>query len=692
MIGNLDSHASTSCGKEENSVMKVDKSALIFLVMLVCISAIAYLPLVNKFGYYNDDWYLMYDAHTQGAQFFHEIFSGDRPGRAYAMVPLFSLFGLNPLYYNLAAYLFRVMGGISLFWALRMLWPKKYFLTTTTPVLFTIYPGFLSQINAIDYQSHLLALFFALLSIALTIKSIVVDHRIQRAFLILGSVLTGWAYLSQIEYFIGVEVFRFACIFMLVWRRNTTFRDRILNAVLTWFPFFTVPGGFLLWRLFFFQVERRATDIEFQIGQLFISPLTGLWWLVYLIQDVFNVTLVVWGLPLYLLAFNLRLREILIGIGLSILAVFLFIAGIRWVWKNKFESEDGLINPSGMHEELWVSLLTIFGGLIPVIVANRHIVLPDYSRYTLIASIGAVILLTAIIERLSMPVWRIGVVCFFVAVAVLTHYGNSVKAAAETRALRDFWWQVAWRIPDIKSGTTLIANYPVGAIQEDYFVWGPANLIYYPEKQNEIPIKIKLPAAVLTDAAVLQILAQKGEETPLRRGNELTRNFGNILIMTQAGENSCVRLIDGNSPNLSVRDPHRILLIASNSKLGNIIASAEESVPPTSIFGNEPEHDWCFYYEKADLARQRGDWDQVVRLGVEAKKLDLHPNDQIEWMPFLQAYAFLDNQKQVREISTRINTEAFYKEQACSYLNSMEDYGYPLSLEMQNYVSELFCQ
>jgi len=287
---------------------------------------------------------------------------------------------------------------------------------------------------------------------------------------------------------------------------------------------------------------------------------------------------------------------------------------------------------------------------------------------------------------------RIALTAILVFMASFTHYASAARAAQETENVRDFWWQVAWRVPNIEPGTTLIANYPVGAIQEDYFVWGPANLIYYPEKQNEIPIKIKLPAAVLTDDVVLQILVSKGEETPLRRGNELTRNFGNILVMTQASENSCVRLIDGNSPNLSINDPQRILLIASNSKLDNVTDNNVQPVLPQSIFGSEPEHDWCFYYQKADLARQRGDWEEVIRLGKEAEKLGLHPNDQIELMPFLQAYAFLDDQKQVKGISTRINTQLFYKEQACNHLTSMADHGYPLSPDMQSYVDELFCK
>jgi hypothetical protein len=260
-------------------------------------------------------------------------------------------------------------------------------------------------------------------------------------------------------------------------------------------------------------------------------------------------------------------------------------------------------------------------------------------------------------------------------------------AVEVTENMRDFWWQVAWRAPNIQPGTTLVANYPVGAIQEDYFVWGPANFIYYPENQNVIPIKVTIPAAVLTNDVVLQILIDKGEETPLRRGNELTRNFGNVLVMTQSSANSCVRLIDGNSPDLSIGDPERILLIAPNSRLENVITDGQQPLPPPSIFGSEPEHNWCFYYQKADLARQRGDWEEVARLGAGRKAA--RPNDQIELMPFLQAYA-LRITKQVKEYRPASIRNCLSN--GSNHLKSLADHGYSLSAEMRSYVDKLFCK
>jgi hypothetical protein len=58
-----------------------------------------------------------------------------------------------------------------------------------------------------------------------------------------------------------------------------------------------------------------------------------------------------------------------------------------------------------------------------------------------------------------------------------------------------------------------------------------------------------------------------------------------------------------------------------------------------AIYHPEPEHGWCYYFEKADLARQLGDWEEVARLGDTALKLDDHPNNPVERFVFIEGYA-----------------------------------------------------
>jgi hypothetical protein len=92
------------------------------------------------------------------------------------------------------------------------------------------------------------------------------------------------------------------------------------------------------------------------------------------------------------------------------------------------------------------------------------------------------------------------------------------------------------------------------------------------------------------------------------------------------------------------------------------------------------------------MARQQGAWSEITKLGDEVNKLGYHPNDQIEWMPFLQAYAMLGGQKEVKDVSSKINVEPFYKYQACETMKAMGTSGYPLQPEMQTYTEELFCK
>src|SRR5690606_17993253 len=92
-------------------------------------------------------------------------------------------------------------------------------------------------------------------------------------------------------------------------------------------------------------------------------------------------------------------------------------------------------------EALLISLFSIAGGLLPVILVNRHVTLPEYSRYSLIASVGAIMLLVLLFENSSQRNIQKTVLSLFVGIAILTHYGNAMRYVNETAATRNFWWQ-----------------------------------------------------------------------------------------------------------------------------------------------------------------------------------------------------------------------------------------------------------
>lgn len=661
------------------------------VLFLTLLGAVTYLPLASRMGYINDDWYLMFDGYVGGAKFFHEVFRVDRPLRGYVMQAAFSLFGMNPLYYHLSAFVFRILSAVSLFWIGNQLWVHRRTYNWLAALLFLVYPGFLSQVNPIDYQSQIFSLACGMVSVALTLKALQAASPAARWSYIAASVLLAWVYLGLVEYFLGFEALRLAIVVILFWRkREQPVFARITSAARAFLPFLAGAGGFLVWRLLFFEAERKATDVSLQLSALLASPLTALWWLNYLIQDVFKVVMVAWTAPLNLFAFSLRLRDAFIGYALAGMAVALLLAYLRQEEEKTGETEAGT-GSREMREQIGLAMVTIVACLIPVILVNRHVTLPDYSRYALASSAGVGILFSVIIEKINTASLRAGVIAFLLGISVLTHHGNAVRVADETEATRNFWRQAAWRAPMIEEGVTLIVSYPGSPLSEDYFIWGPANFIYYPEKQKGNPLQIKLPGAVLNSDTVNQIVSNGGAETPLRRGNYLERDFGNVLVVVQSRPDTCVRFINGNAPELSPLDAERLVLVAPHSQLDAVITEGEAPNLPVEVFGAEGERGWCYYYQKADLARQRGEWDVIPVLLAEALDKGYYPNDPLEWIPFMQAYAVQDSLEEIREMTKRVVLDRYLRLQVCHSMTRFAEKE-TLSVEVEEFIQKRICE
>lgn len=651
---------------------------LIMIGLLILISALVYLPLIRQIGYINDDWYLMWSAGAYGPQAFTDIFSVDRPARAWVMIPAYILFGGNPLYYNLSAYVFRLISALALFWLLRMLWRQHNRFAFLASLLYLIYPGFLSQHNGIDYQSQMVSLAAALLSVAFSIRALSAGSALWKFVLIASSILLGWLYLGLVEYFIGFEFMRFACFFLLSSREHSLWRDRWAESIKRWAPNILTPLAFMAWRLFFFQSERGATDVGLQFEGLSLYPLQTIYhWSAQMIQDLFDVMVSAWVLPVSQLTGFIQAW----GVVLALMVVGL----ILFMWNNGYHLDD--TSTGFTREAILFGLLVSAAGLFPIAMVNREVAFPSFSRYSLASSVGVAISIIAIVFHIRARVLRGGILAGLFFIAMLTHHANTVKAAEESAVVRNFWWQVAWRVPQFELRTTLVGHYLAGAIEEDYFMWGPASLIYYPEKQATKDIQPGIFAAVLNKDTVTKVLARERQEFDNRKNIITYKNYRNILILSQPTLNSCVHLINGFQPEFSDREIEFILEIGSFSEIEHVLADEMPHTPPIMVFGSEPERSWCYYYEKADLARQRGDWNEVKRLGEEAFRRGLKPEDSIEWMPFLQAYAMNGDADRLTELSPLITTDSSVSRQACRLLRSMKG----TSQNVGQAVDSLYC-
>ena len=239
----------------------------------------------------------------------------------------------------------------------------------------------------------------------------------------------------------------------------------------------------------------------------------------------------------------------------------------------------------------------------------------------------------------------------------------------------------------IAPDTTLLVYYPgIDYGTDSDVVWGPANFIYYPQRQDALPVRLRLSALTPDRTGVMSILERSDAQESTYRAHTMTIDYSHVLVALQSAPDSCVRVLGNPLAVYSAADEPVLRDLAVFSQLDRISASSPPPQLPVALFGQEPGQGWCHYFEKATLAALKEDWQRVAALYDDVGRLGLHPNDQVEWMPFLVAQAHLDHQEAVKDIATRINTDRLYKQQACN--NLLLDS--PLSPEMQAFVNDLF--
>ena len=115
-------------------------------------------------------------------------------------------------------------------------------------------------------------------------------------------------------------------------------------------------------------------------------------------------------------------------------------------------------------------------------------------------------------------------------------------------------------------------------------------------------------------------------------------------------------------------------------------------MPPTEIFGGEPAHGWCYYYQKISLARQKGDWQEVEKLYEQANALKLNTDDKSEVFPFLEALVNLGKLDDARSLyREEIKGQNEMRLPLCTFL--AKDPGYPpdFGYDYQN-IYEILCK
>ncbi len=613
---------------------KLTKNETLLAVLLLLLTTLLTHGLsIPRLGYYHDDWYLLWSGAARGAGSIIPLFSTDRPYMGVIYSYAYRLLGDNLVNWHLYALLWRFLGGLAFFWILRLLWPRQKAITTLMTVLFLVYPGFLSQPNANTKQNHLIGFGTALFSIAMMLQALKTTSRPLKLSLYTLSVALTLNYLFIYEYMIGFEATRLVLlVYALFHNQVRGFWNLARETLKKWWPYPLATAGFLYWRIFIFESTRNATDVSGLAGD-YLGNLRQMSMRLFFEtgKDFMDTAIFAWFVKPYQSFANAEYSDLTIGFLLAGAVAALALLYTVLAQKSG-PTEDNAETPRLLRDFLWLGLLITIFAVAPVVLSGRQVDLTDaYKSYGLHPMAGVVLFVTGFLLMLQ-PGFRKTILFTLVLISVTTQYQNQVRWVQFWDYQRETWWQLTWRAPDLQNDTLVMAYFPDGyRLQQDYEIWGPVNLIYRPGPAEAPAIQ----AEVLTSDTAYDVLKQNILNNRVR-DIKLHRDFTKLLLLSLPASNSCIHVIDGNLPVYSEEETLLIQQVGGYSRVEQIIPTGQSPIPPAAIFGAEPPHTWCYYFQKAALARQAGDWAEIGRLYDETLALGLDANDKSEVIPFFE--------------------------------------------------------
>jgi hypothetical protein len=641
----------------KENISRLFNSRIFTILMIVGLGCAIYLPYLSRLGLYADDWMVLIDKIVNTSQI--KLWSIDRPILGYEYTFLRSILGVTPSHWQLLILLVRIIGAIFAFLLAEKFAKVEKRIAFVISLVCLLFPGFLRQPSSVNNLPHIITFTCAILSIYLSMLALDKKKwRVAIAIIVLA-IIFELTYLVNEEYFIGLEIGRVIILYLYI-RGCSLKRPQWPQALLRIFPYLLIASLFFIWRVFIFQSNRFSTDQYAVIATYKENPLFALMYFGknYLISLI-NLLFSAWVVPLYSFLISSSIKDtFLLGSSAliccsAVLFLYIFMAKLDRQSDNNAQKQSGL-------QLVIVGFLLLLISLIPITLLGRYYVFSGYyDRYSLPALLGISFIIGGLLELIKEK--RVASYLFLLAIVFLSvssQLYNENDYAKKWVDEKSFWQQITWRIPQLQENAVIVSALPPNSsLNEDFEVYLPLNLIYYPFQNF-----------VLKGQTV-----NRTTEGYFINGGTLTRNFrtiyyqvdyDSIVLGVLSDSKSCVHIIDPMQPNFPTDVDPLVRIVSEKASVGQIEMFAQSHELPENVFESEFPRNWCYYFEKADLARQAENWEEVVSLGKEASELGLQPYDPAEWLPFIDAYAHLG----MREDYTQAISEILDKDETRIYL------------------------
>ena len=610
--------------------------------------------LLARLGFFQDDWHHVYYAYAEGVSgLMRFLFTDSRPLAFITYVPMFKLLGFNPANWHWSLMILRFLTVLAFWYAVRLVWPGLTGMATWLALIFAVYPAYPLQSLSVAYSLHWVMYLVFMLSVVLMLKA---ARDPKRYFLYTGLALILQLFqLLMIEYYSGLEFIRLILLWFIF--SEIAYSKRWKQVLKQWLPYLLVLGIYAAYRMSYHTIYGYDRFTSNLLNSLIHTPLTGIpFFIQTILQDSSFVLISPW-IPTVdpaLIDFSRTSTFIILAIIIAFGLLGFFVV-------SRLEKQKQEETFPAARQIILTGALTMFFGLLPPWMADMFLFSknPLWSgRLALGAILGASMLLTGLVYMLiDRPVYRHLVLSLLLGLAV----GFQAQTARDFQTSWDkqlqFYWQMSWRAPGLQPNTMVVADSEILPYMGYYPTAFALNVLYGPPvaaagaantalRTTTVPLYWFNNGSEHMDWTKFQ----QGQPVEIARYSSVfTATNQSVLSITfEPQQGQCLWVLrPAYSEVRSFSDEAYRWMTVSNLKL----ISTQAAAPPQAVFGSEPRHTWCYYYEKADLASQQNDWQTIIALWKEAKDKGFHPGASLELIPFIQAEAMTGDWGSARELT-----------------------------------------
>lgn len=608
-------------------------------VFFAALTLLSYGLLLPSTGFYWDDWPFAWIAKFLGPAEFLPAFAPFRPFLGPIFYLTTSLIPPVPLYWQVFALFIRFLLGLSAWWMFRQIWPGRPRISLITSLLILVFPGYSQHWVALTHiNQELIPFIFYLLSIGFTFKALRAEKPLPQLVIALLLQLCG---IFPTEYFFGLEGLRFLFIFFLVQGGPA---ERFIRTLKAWWPYLMVWVLNAAWLVYYYKFG-PYTSYEVAAAQ----TLTASSVLLGALDALWKAGFYVWIQVLTLTFTTLSAPASLLTLGLAGFSFAVLLPYLKTILQTQLDEDGSISIPL-----LTIGFLGILLGRLPSFAAGLPLTLQSsYDRFMISMMIGGSLFLIGLIEFFFKDV-RTKTVLFaaILALGIGQQFFNANIFRRDWEKQRDIYWQMAWRMPGLKPDTVILTDQMPIDYETDLSFTAPINWMY-------------APGYTRADLPFILLYTEKrigGPTLPaFEPGLRITYPYRTVTFSSSTSQalvihmprNGCLRVLDParGDGEIYAKLPSVLTGAIPLSDPGRILTNA--SPPATPMFFPEAEHNWCYYYTKAGLALQENDYQKAVSLGNQAVSLGFKPDDQNEWLVFIEANALTGDIEKAMELSAR---------------------------------------